>query len=224
LTIQLIQSFFRKKFGNLLHNSKNWDYYALEDVCKVIHRYPTFYGFEYSSEGVPVIKIGNIGKHGEVDTNFLNYDYIPKELSDKFPLTHVKLFDSVLAVIGDGSAGKVGIVFSKNLEGAITTPNLLRISANEKKVDPLFLYYLLASNEGQSLIATLILRTSKKRINTGDFKKLKFPIPPLEIQSEFSHLAIKMKKIIGKRLESYEKIENLRNSIFSKAFKGELIV
>lgn len=220
---QLINSVFEYLFGNPLTNPKNWNQYTLNEICHVMYRYPTFYGFDYVAKGVPVVKIGRMKKDGLVDDELSNYTFIPHELSMKFPKTHVELHDIVLAVVGDGSAGKVGLVLSKKLVGAITSANLLRIKANDEKVDPIFLFYLLNSTGGQRLIEPLIQRNSKKRITTRDLKNLKLPIPPLQQQKEFSEKVFKLKNIVDKNLEFGERTNNLQSSVMKKIFREYLI-
>ena len=214
---------FEYLFGNPLTNPKNWNQYTLNEICHVMYRYPTFYGFDYVAKGVPVVKIGRMKKDGLVDDELSNYTFIPHELSMKFPKTHVELHDIVLAVVGDGSAGKVGLVLSKKLVGAITSANLLRIKANDEKVDPIFLFYLLNSTGGQRLIEPLIQRNSKKRITTRDLKNLKLPIPPLQQQKEFSEKVFKLKNIVDKNLEFGERTNNLQSSVMKKIFREYLI-
>jgi type I restriction enzyme, S subunit len=56
----LLQSVFLEMFGDVVRNEKGWKLMSLGQTCDEIYRYPTFYGFNYVEEGVPVVRIGDI--------------------------------------------------------------------------------------------------------------------------------------------------------------------
>lgn len=80
MTAQLLQSVFFKIFGRISTNSMRWDFLSLNDACETIYRYPTFYGFKYTDNGIPVVKIGDIQKDGRLKENLQDYSFISKEV------------------------------------------------------------------------------------------------------------------------------------------------
>jgi len=70
----------------------------------------------------------------------------------------------LMAVRGDGSTAKrIGIIKSENLIGSNISPNLLKIQANNNKIVPIFLFYLLISEGAQKILDKKINKTAKKK-------------------------------------------------------------
>jgi len=58
---------------------------------------------------------------------------------------------------------------------------------------------------------------------TGEkLKKMKLPIPPLELQTQFANIVTKSETLKEQYRESLNELENLYGSLSQKAFKGEL--
>lgn len=196
---------------------------SLEKACDEIYRYPTFYGFEYQSDGIPVVKIGNIKHDGKVDEVLRNYDFITQEIHDRFPKTHLKLYDSVMAVRGDGSTAKrIGIVLSENIINANISPNLLRLSANPMICAPLYLYYFLISRNGQNLLEQHVTRTAKKTITATNIKTIEMPLPSMDKQMIFQKIVLDIEDQKSRLQDSLVELQTTYKSIMQKAFNGEL--
>ncbi|QFI36800.1 restriction endonuclease subunit S [Moritella marina ATCC 15381] len=218
----LAQSVFIDMFGEPITNPKEWDIKTLDDVCTDIYRYPTFYGFDYVDEGIPVVKIGNITKDGYVGDDLSKYDFMPESISKEYPRTILKLGDIVMAVRGDGSTGKrIGLVESENVVNGNISPNLIMYRANRHKVDPIFLYYFLTSNGGQKKIEKYISKTAKKTITGKDIKKIEIYCPPIELQKRFRAVYQETRNLLkgSTKIKDYDE---LFSSLMLKAFKGDL--
>ena len=222
-TGEFLQSVFLEMFGDPVKNPKGWEIITLEQGCKEIYRYPTFYGFEYADSGVPVVRIGNILFNGCLDPIISNYVLIDSKISERFPRTILNINDIVMAVRGDGSTAKrIGIVKSMNLVGANISPNLLCFKANEKVLHAIYLFDLLISCRGQELLQRWVTRTAKKTITARDIKKIRIPRPPMKLQNKFATIVEKVEQMKGEQEQSKEQIDNLVKSLMQKAFKGEL--
>ncbi len=224
LTFDLIQQFTKSYFTKIYQSDKkNGFKETIGNLCKKIKRYPTFYGLKYIDRGVPIIKIGNISKNGKLQNDLTNYDFVEKEISDDFPETILEYHDLLMAVRGDGSAGKLGYVSDKKFVGANISPNLLRISTNTKKTNPIFLYHLLSSDYGKSLINGIVNRTAKKTISAEDFKNIELYLPPIEIQNKFEQLICHLDAYLLHCEESHEKSKEIDFVMNRKLLKVNLI-
>ncbi len=217
-----LQSVFVEMFGDVAANSKKLELAALGFVCKVIYRYPTFYGFSYVEKGVPVARIGNILGEGTLDPNLSSYVCIPQRISIRFPRTILELNDIVMAVRGDGSTGKrIGFVNSTNLVGANISPNLLRFKADSKTINPLYLFHLLVSDGGQILIERHITRTAKKTITASNIKGIMIPLPKMTEQDRFAAIVQRYECLRTQQREAERQAEMLFQSLLNQAFTGE---
>lgn len=210
-------------FADMFYSDAAYPEIPLEKACDEIYRYPTFYGFEYQDTGIPVIKIGNITLDGMVDDDLENYDFITQEINDRFPRTHVKMYDSLMAVRGDGSTAKrIGIVISDNLVGANISPNLLRLSANADICAPAYLYFFLMSRDGQGKLEQHVTRTAKKTITAANIKTIGMPLPPLPDQLHFQDIVLNIEDQKASLYTSLKEMETIYKSLLQKAFNGEL--
>lgn len=117
--------------GKTIEIPEEWCYITLNEVCKEIYRYPTYYNIKYVAKGIPEIRGELIKDSGNLDSNLSKYRFISKNTSEQFPRTQLMEGDFVFSV--RGTMGKVALV-SKQFVGANITANLMRISPNLKKV------------------------------------------------------------------------------------------
>ena len=186
LNEDLVKSRFIEMFGDLDVNDKNWKQLPLGRVCDQVKRYPTFCNMEYIQSGIRVIRIGNILLDGHMDTNDENYVFVYEEANRDYPDTVIEKDDIIMAVRGDGSAAKrIGIITEHKLIGANISPNLIRIKVNSNLLVPMFLFYYLTGNVGQTRLDAYVNKTAKKNIAAKDIVKVLTPVPPIDLQKEF---------------------------------------
>ncbi len=215
---RILPALFYKMFGDPVTNPKRWAIATLQDVTKIIYRYPTFYGQGYVEFGVPVVRISDILPNHVLIRNVDQYAKVPKEFSDEFPLTLLEPKDIVMAVRGD-TTGKIGLV-PNELAGANISPNLIRISPDTAKVKPyyLFTYMLLAGHNFSSFITN----TAKKSITARNLKSTLVLVPPIGVQECFELGVSNILKIDESRLISSDQIEKLFLTLLYRAFSGNL--
>jgi type I restriction enzyme, S subunit len=224
LTYKMIQSVFFDMFGDPENNQKGWRVESLDSLCDELYRYPTFYGFDYIENGTPVVRISNILSDGFLDPIIANYASIDKEINRRFPRTILELNDILMAVRGDGSTAKrIGIVDQSSLVGSNISPNLIRFKTSKNKLNAIFLFYLLTSAGGQRLLEKYVTRTAKKTITAGEIKRIKIICPPISIQHDFEKVVRKAWSIKQEQKRSRTIADNFLDSLYQKAFTGELV-
>jgi type I restriction enzyme S subunit len=213
-----LAALFVRMFGDPATNPKEWEISTLDDVTKTIHRYPTFYGQEYVESGVAVVRISDILPNHILSTQINKYVRVPKEFSDKFPLTILQSKDLVMAVRGD-TTGKIGLV-PDELTGSNISPNLIRISPKSTVVNPyyFFSYMLLAS----SIFLVYITNTAKKSITAKNIKSIPIFIPPMSLQDQFGIMVSRILVFDEHRLTSRNRIEELLSTLLHRAFSSQL--
>ena len=206
-------------FGDLDVNDKNWKQLPLGRVCDQVKRYPTFCNMEYIQSGIRVIRIGNILLDGHMDTNDENYVFVYEEANRDYPDTVIEKDDIIMAVRGDGSAAKrIGIITEHKLIGANISPNLIRIKVNSNLLVPMFLFYYLTGNVGQTRLDAYVNKTAKKNIAAKDIVKVLTPVPPIDLQKEFVEFVEQIDKSKFEIQQSLEKLEILKKSLMQQYF------
>lgn len=202
-------------------DEKGWRWVRLGDVAEEIYRYPSFYGFKHLDEGVPVIRGEHIDEDGNLSLNNSEYWYISQEESLKFPRTILKEGDLIITV--RGTIGKVAVVRKEQNHWQIS-PNLIRVSPRKELIDPYYFFLSL-----KYLFSKKFPRTKTSVISTlnaKDLKQFPIPLPPLPEQKRIvAYLDSIQKKVVALQKfqeETEKEVEELRESILYKAFRGKL--
>jgi type I restriction enzyme, S subunit len=169
---------------------------------------------EYISKGVPVWIMDNISKDGK----FLEHGCLWIS-EDKF-----KALESYSVINGDviisraGTVGKMCVVKS-DFKSSIISTNLIRVRFGK---DLLPLHFISLMNYCKSRMAKL--RTGADdtftHMNTGILDGIKFPYPPLKLQTQFAHIVQKAEALKAHYQTSLQELENLYGSLSQRAFSS----
>ena len=201
--------------------SRNWKMTTIEDVCSTIYRYPTFYGIEHLSRGVPVIRGEHILFGGRISHDWSDYWFVSDEVSAKFPRTIVEAGDLVMSV--RGSVGKIGIV-DRELRGAQLSPNCIRLSPRRDVVDARWLFIYLTSAAGAASVKEQVNQTTIETIKASAFKKTSIPLPTFAEQQEIIGEVERRLTVIDELRAvvetNLERTSRFRKSVLQQAFSG----
>lgn len=89
---------------------------------------------------------------------------------------------------------------------------------SKENLDINYLYYILTSGSFQSEKDKYSSGATQKAINNTNLKKIKIPVPSLEIQKQIVNILDKAQEIIDKRKEQIKLLDNLIESIFYHMF------
>jgi len=171
--------------------SGQWDFVELENVCNFV-RGPFGGALKkeiFVKKGYKVYE----QKHA-IQNNFTigNY-YITSDKFQEMKRFELKAGDLIISC--SGTMGKIAIV-PQNIEKGIINQALLKLSPNYLKVNSIFLKLLLETTNIQNKYFKNTSGAAIKNVSSvKSLKKIKIPLPPLEIQEQ-----------IVDELESYQKI------------------
>lgn len=220
---ELMQSALQKAFNPLKDNAKEnyklpqgWEWKSLGEIGEIItgttpsKNNPNFYGNEY-----PLFKPSD-----------LNGDMIIKYASDnlsKLGFGNARNLpkDTILVVCIGASIGKVGLSGvngSCNQQINAIIPN----SAFTSK----YLFFVCLSNYFQTILKKNASQTTLPIINKTEFSKLQIPLPPIkeqeQITSHLDELSSHVKNLKQNYQAQIKDLQELKNSLLDKAFKGNL--
>lgn len=220
---ELMQSALQKAFNPLKDNVKenyklpqSWEWKSLGEIGEIItgttpsKNNPNFYGNEY-----PLFKPSD-----------LNGDIIIKYASDnlsKLGFDNARNLpkDTILVVCIGASIGKVGLSGvngSCNQQINAIIPN----SAFTSK----YLFFVCLSNYFQTILKKNASQTTLPIINKTEFSKLQIPLPPIkeqeQITSHLDELSSHVKNLKQNYQAQIKDLQELKNSLLDKAFKGKL--
>lgn len=194
------------------------EHVLLADITKVLYRYPTFYGFKYTSEGVPVLKISNMTQDGKFLENEM-FDHVPEEINKRYPKTIVSKGDLVMEVRGT-YIGLCALV-PKFLDGSNISPNTIRISLNSEKIRPEFFWHYTFTDGMKNQIRKRSNYWKKGfgTIKSSDLVTIEIPITSLDIQKSVVNRLNKIFVIYEQFSQNLKECQQLFQSILKKYFQ-----
>jgi len=200
---------------------EEWGVNKLENkLIDNIYRYPTFYNIEFIEEGIGVLKVENLSKDGFINKSLDTIMYISKETNNRFPRTILKENDLVMAVRG-ATIGKIARI-GKRFIGFNINPNLIKISTNQKKLNPVFFWQYMNSAIGKSIFESKTSSTAKETITVPQFLSIETPLPPLPEQHRIASVLSQIDDTIEKEKKYKEKFERIKKGLMENLLTGKV--
>lgn len=212
-----------KAFNNEINSgglySSNWKRGTLRDVVLNI-KYGTSEKSDYNFTGIPVVRIPNIinNQVNTCDIKYLqtsNFDNVD-ELAD----------GDILIIRSNGSRDLVGqCALVEGLIGYTYASFLIRIRLKEG-FEPKYVVYYLNSNAARGqLFSKAKSSAGIHNINSKEILSITIKYPPVEEQQEIVRILdsfFEKEDKSNELLDMIDQIEEMKKSILSRAFRGEL--
>ena len=158
---------------------ESWAVMKLGQLCRVFsgHGFKTK---DYTQEGIPLIKIGNL-QDGEVVIN-PNNDYMPESWQQKEQLQKfiLKSKDILIALTG-ATTGKTAVV-PPSLEGTFLNQRVGKIELISPNAEQDFILGVIKTRFFQEAIQQNILRSAQGNISPSSIAQIPIPLPLLPEQ------------------------------------------
>lgn len=209
---ELTQALFLDMFGDPVSNPKGWEKVKFDKVGKLDrgkskHRprnAPELLGGIY-----PLIQTGDVANSGGYITEY-------KSTYSEFGLAQSRLWKSgTLCITIAANIAKTGILTFD----ACFPDSVVGFIPNEKTNN---IYTQCWISFLQKIIEDAAPESAQKNINLAILKDLDFPLPPIDLQTQFSKRVTLIEEQKAIAQASLIKSEELFNSLLKKAFKGEL--
>ena len=99
---------------------------------------------------------------------------------------------------------------------------LIRFRFNKNVIKPEYVYYYTKTQKYFSWIKSKMKVVAQPNINAQQYSSIEIPFPSIELQQTFASIVEQVEKLKEKQMKSKEKIDEMFDSLMSKAFKGEL--
>lgn len=170
----------------------------------------------FVSNGVPIIRGNNLKPYKFSEEDFV---YVTKEKSVKLKASWVERKD--LVITHRGTLGQVCIIpENSKYEKYIISQSGLKISLDEKKINPFFCYYFLRSRIGQHLLLRNKSQVGVPAIAqpTTSIKKIPIPIPALYVQEKIAKILSDFDDKIENNNEMNKTLEEMAQTLFKRWF------
>ena len=204
-------------FGDIILNNKLFNIHKISDVCKELFLGLTSKVDYVETGGFPLVRATDINK-GVLDLR--NVKYISEVQHKKLTSRRITKRGDVL-ISKSGSLGTCAIV---NTDIQFSTyESIFTVRVNQEYLNNTFLVYMIRNDSFQRKLLGNQVGGTVAHLNLNMFRDFEFPLPPLNLQTQFAERvqAIEVQK--AKAQASLVKAEELFNSLLHKAFKGELV-
>lgn len=217
---ELLQATFIDMFGDPIKNPKKWERTIAAKFLKIQNGY-AFPSKNFTTDGIPVIKIGNANKNG---FNTEKLDFVRPSNCEKFHQYELKAGDLLLSLtgtVGKDDYGNITEVSDEydtyylnqrvakiDIDNNIVMKNYIKYLFSQKSIK----YYLTKNNRG----------IRQANINNSDIYNLTPPIPPMVLQQKWNKIVNSIEDQKQKLQEQLEQQNNLFHSLQQQAFNGTL--
>lgn len=172
---------------------------------------------ELSDTGVPVIYIRDIraARYERVSTVC-----VTDEKANELSTCLVQPGDILVAKVGDPPGTTA--IYPRGEPIGVMTQDVIRLRPNTEIVNAEFVSAFLNSHFGCQLIREITVEATRARFGLREFKAKEIPIPPMDIQNEFSAISERVESIKTHYQQSLTDLESLYGALSQQAFKGEL--
>lgn len=203
---ELVKARFVEMFGECKYEGD-----PLSNVCKLItdgtHQPPQFV-----DAGIPFLLVSNL-VHNEI-----TYDtekFISKEsYQELIKRTPVEIGDILLSIVG--SYGHAGVV--RTDKPFCFQRHIAYIKPDFSKLNSEFLHQALLSDAVKYQMEKRVKGIAQKTLNLSELKKIVVPIPPLALQTEFSHFVHEVDREKERIQRSAALLETLKRSLMQQYF------
>ncbi|ARD40913.1 hypothetical protein B6E78_08855 [Edwardsiella ictaluri] len=222
----LLASAVEGKLNNF--DSKKWKLTKVEDLVRIVNG-KSFPSTDYQSNGVKLLRPGNLHKSGTVVWTEKNTTYLPKHWAIKRPELSLKngvlLMNLTAQSLKDEFLGRVCILNGCD-EVVLLNQRISAFTSNIKYNVIPYLFIFFRSPQFRAYIDTLDSGTLIKHLNIKDIKSYSLTLPSAEEQAEIVHRVEQLfayADTIEKQVNSaLTRVNSLTQSILAKAFRGEL--
>lgn len=216
---EFLKSTFLEKFGDPVRNNKGWEINSISKFGSLKN------GLNYtrSESGVNVRCLG-VGDFKEL-SKLTDMDSLQVLNLDSEPNNDYFLKDGDLVFVrSNGNRELVGrclLVFPKTAR--VTFSGFcIRYRIEKNGINPIFISHLFRV----PIFRTSMLQGGKganiQNISQQTLEKLKIPVPPIELQTQFAQIVEKTEALKTQYQQSLQELENLYGSLSQRAFRGEL--
>jgi type I restriction enzyme S subunit len=212
---EFLKSTFLEMFGDPIANKKKWNLLQVSDygesrLGKMLD------GKKIIGNNLkPYLRNSNVIWFGLKLDDLLEMDFDEKDRVE------FSLSNGDIRMCEGGEIGRCAI-WRDELEECYFQKAIHRIRLNKEIALPeyfVFMFWIYTMNGGLNKYmgaATISHLTGEK------LKKMKLPIPPLELQTQFAQIVEKTEALKSQYQQSLQELENMYGSLSQKAFRGEL--
>ncbi len=175
---------------------------------------PTTMGFDFKDEGINFIKAESITRSGIIDES--TFAFIDMKTHESLKRSQIQKRDILLTIAGI-YLGKVGIAKAHHIP-ANTNQAVSIIRLNKTKALPEYIKYFLFEKSTTTYLNQLCPQSAQPNLNLTQLGKLKFNLPPLDIQKKIAAILTAYDDLIEANKRRIALLEKMAEELYREWF------
>lgn len=171
-----------------------------------------FSALHYVADGIPLVRIGNVGKGDFVANDFV---YISENEYAQNKSVHLRENDILMGMTGE--LGKVARIGKRHLP-AILNQRVGRVVFKDKDLNPDFTFQLFLSKDFISKLEKYFIGAAQKNISSSQVESVEVLLPPVKEQQKIAEILGVVDEDIAKTQEVIEATEKLKRGLMQQLF------
>jgi type I restriction enzyme, S subunit len=220
LTDDLLRAAFLDMFGDPVTNPRRWPQLQIGEVADVQGGLQVTSARQRLELEVPYLRVANVFRERLDLTEVKSIRVTSSELSR----TALSAGD-ILLVEGHGNRDEIGraSTWDGSIEPCVHQNHLIRVRLDRSRAEPLFVSAFLNSIGGRRQLVRFGKTTSGlNTISTAQVKRLRVPVPPLDLQQTWTRLSGQTETTRQAALGAIDEGTALFDALVQRAFLGEL--
>ncbi|MFD2257981.1 restriction endonuclease subunit S [Luteolibacter algae] len=169
----------------------------------------------YADHGVPVIRGKNLS--GPTKFSFEEFVYVTEKKADELRANNAHPGDLVFTQ--RGTLGQVGLIPADSpIKRFVISQSQMKLTVDESKADPLFLYYYFTSEETVQDMHNMAFSSGVPHINLGLLRDYKVNLPDLPTQRKIAGILSAYDDLMENNLRRIKILEQMAQSLYREWF------
>ena len=211
---ELVKARFIEMFGDPVENPSCWEEKSLSECLDIVGGYAFKSDLFEEQDGIPVLRIGNVNAGFFKPTNMVYWK--EDACLQKYEVHPGDLVISLTGTVGKDDYGNV-CMLGNDYEKYYLNQRNAKLEIKDH-LDKSYLCQLLKFSSIKKRLTGINRGIRQANISNKDILSLVIPIPPLQLQKQYSIFIVKMKEIETTIRESLTETETLFQSLMQKYF------
>jgi len=196
----------------IINKPSSWEIVQIKDICKIHGGKPApKEDNAFSEDGIPFVRMKDLGSYHQTTKLYKTCDKINHEYAKIKKMPMIPKGSILLPRSGSVALNHRAILAIN----AIIVSHILALEVLNEKVSNKYLYFALCQTDFAKITKKT---TGLDAITFDDLKKIKIPLPPLEVQQKIAAVLDKADRLRQLRKAAIEKLDQLIQSVFLDMF------
>ena len=211
---ELIPAIFLNMFGDPATNPKGWPVVPLGESLRSVDYGSSTKASDYGN-GIPLIRMGNVGYDGSLDLSNLKYVQLENAEVEKYRLSQGDILFN--RTNSKELVGKTGL-WGSGLD-AVVASYFIRLRVKQDLLSPVYLWaFMNTRHMKRVLFDTARGAIGQANINSKELKAFRIGLPPLPLQEAFKRYVDSVESITAQQAEASGKAIASFDALLASAF------